>query len=240
MLQGPIELKNHKLRWLLQVSKTGKVWISLNPSMFYSGCVEIPGSISPSFSTFSKFWQSFLNDSVMIQSCPIALSMLPAFPFYSVVVGLRGTTIFSLLLPLVLELVLCQLLRGLVLSLFLIIFSFWCCFPESPLLNFRFKVPSGSCPHLLALYLFSFCLSLFLSFFPSGRNHFLPSWRFSSHFLFLVLPFGFSEILPPFVHKWLLRAFWFLIVSLSAWGGHICPSFLAPFWYFLWAASILP
>ena len=123
--------------------------------------------------------------------------MLAAFPFYSVMVGLRGTTNFSLLLPLVSELVLCQLLKGLVLSLFLIILSFWCYLPESPLLTFHFKVPSGSWPQLLTPYLFSFWLSLFLSFFPSGQNPFLLGWRFSSYFLFIVLPFGFSKIPPP-------------------------------------------
>ena len=123
--------------------------------------------------------------------------MLAAFPFYSVMVGLRGTTNFSLLLPLVSELVLCQLLKGLVLSLFLIILSFWCYLPESPLLTFYFKVPSGSWPQLLTPYLFSSWLSLFLSFFPSGQNPFLLGWRFSSYFLFIVLPFGFSEIPPP-------------------------------------------
>ena len=97
---------------------------------------------------------------------------------------------------------LCQLLRRLVLSLFLIIFSFWCCLPESPLLTFHSEVPLGSWPQLLALYLFSFWLSLFLSFFPSGWNPFLLGWRFSSHFLFIVLHSGLLEVPPPFVHEW--------------------------------------
>ena len=50
------------------------------------------------FTTLFKFWQSFLNDSVMVHYCLIALSMLVAFPFYSATVGFRGTTKFSLLL----------------------------------------------------------------------------------------------------------------------------------------------
>ena len=40
----------------IQASKTCKVWIFLNPNMFYSGCVKIPGSISLSFTTFPKFF----------------------------------------------------------------------------------------------------------------------------------------------------------------------------------------
>ena len=148
--------------------------------MFYNGCVGIPKNIFLSFTIFSEFWESFLNDSVMIHYYSMP-SMLAVFPFYSVILGFWSTTDSFLLLPWVLELVRCQSLRGLVLSFFLIIFSFWCCLPESPLLTFHSEVSLGSWPQLLAFYLFwlSFWLSFFLSFFPSEQNPFLLDWRFS-------------------------------------------------------------
>ena len=52
-----------------------------------------------SFTAFSNFWQSFLNDSDMIQYCQIAPSILAAFPFYSVLVRFQGTTNFFFSLP---------------------------------------------------------------------------------------------------------------------------------------------
>ena len=39
----------------------------------------------------------------------------------------------------------------------------------------------------------------------------------------------FPEVPPPFVHEWLLQAFWFPTALLGAWEGHICPSFLVFF-----------
>ena len=93
---------------------------------------------------------------------------------------------------------LCQSLRGLVFSLFLIIFSFWCCLPESPLLTFHSEAPLGSWPQLLAFYLFSFWLSLFLSFFSSNRNPFLLGWKFSQALPLIVIHSGFPKV-PAFL-----------------------------------------
>ena len=50
------------------------------------------GSISLSFATFSMFWQSFLNDSVMIYYWWLSLFNIGCFSFYSVTLGSRSTT----------------------------------------------------------------------------------------------------------------------------------------------------
>ena len=105
--------------------------------MFYSGCFGIPGDISLSFTTLfaflTEFSQWFCYDSLLLT----ASSMLAAFPFYSVILGFRGTIDSPPLLPWVLELMLCQPLLWLVLSLFLIVFFFWCYFPKSLLFTFH-------------------------------------------------------------------------------------------------------
>ena len=86
----------------------------------------------------------------------------------------------------------CLLLRRLILSLFLIISSFWCYFFESSWLTFHSRVCLGSSSWFLRFFSKLFTLldsafgrSLSLSFFPNGRNPFLLGWRFS--------------LLPPFI-----------------------------------------
>ena len=134
----------------------------------------------------------------MIFYCWMPFSILVAFPFYSVILRFWGTADSPLFLLWVPEPVLCQSLKGLVFSLFLIISSFWCCLPESPLLTFHSELSLGSWPQLLGFLPFrlSFWLS-FLLFFPSERNPFLLGWRFSQPLLFIVLHLGFPEIPPP-------------------------------------------
>ena len=72
-----------------QASKTCKVWIPLNLSMFPSGCLRIPRGISSSFLPFLEFWQSFLNDSTLVHCCWM-LFTVGYFPFYSVILGFLG------------------------------------------------------------------------------------------------------------------------------------------------------
>ena len=84
MLQGPNKLKNYKLRWLfkpLRLAKFESLWIQVCSIVAISG---IPSDI-PLLS--SSFWQSFLNDFVVIFYYWIPPSMLAAFPFYSAILG---------------------------------------------------------------------------------------------------------------------------------------------------------
>ena len=161
--------------------------------------------------------------------------MLATSPFYSVNLRFLGTTDSLPLLPWVLEPTLCQPLWWLVLSLFLIVFFFWCYFPKSFLLTFHFGVslegwPSISLPSRLLILTF-FRLSFFLAilllwFFPGEPNSFLPGWRFSRLLLFIVLLSGLPEIPAPCSWIVTLQVFWFLSSSLDGWEGRICPSFL--------------
>jgi len=106
-------------------------------------------------------------------------------PFYSVILGFRDTTDSPPLLSWIPKPTLCQPVWWLVISLFLIVFFFWCCFPKSFLLTFHSGVsleswPRISLPSRLLNLTFSdsvFWLSFFLSFFPSEPNLFLPGWR---------------------------------------------------------------
>ena len=118
---------------------------------------------------------------------------------------------------------LCQPLWWLVLSLFLIVFFFWCYFPK--ILDFPFQGVlreltsnlssfKASKPYLFRL---SFWLSFFLSFFPSELNSFLPSWKFSQLLPFMVLLSGFLEVpsscswivtlqaIGSFLHHWVIE-----------------------------------
>ena len=161
MLQGPNKLKNYRLRWLskpLRLAKFESLWIQVCSIVAVFG---IPDDISL---LSLSFWQSFLNDSVVIYYCWMPFSMLAVFPFYSVILGFRGSTNSSLLLPWVPKPVLWQSLKGLVLSLFLIIFSFWCCLFESPLLTFHSEVSLGSWPQLLGFLPFQTQLFGYLSY----------------------------------------------------------------------------
>ena len=51
-----------------QASKTCKVWILLNPSLFSSGCLRIPDGVFPHFSLF-EFSQGFLKDLFPLIHC---------------------------------------------------------------------------------------------------------------------------------------------------------------------------
>ena len=152
MLQGPNKLKNCRLRWLskpLRFAKFESLWTQVCSVVAVFG---IPSDISLlSLSCLTEFSQWFCCDLLLLNSP----SMLAVFPFYSVILGFWGTIDSSLLLPWVLEPMLCQSLRGLVLSLFLIIFSFLCCLPESPLPTFHSEVSQGSWPQLFGLFTFS-------------------------------------------------------------------------------------
>ena len=128
---------------------------------------------------------------------------------------------------------LCQPLWWLVISLFLIVFFFWCCFPKSLLLTFHSRVSLKSWPpisfpsRLLNLTFLdsAFWLSLFLSFFPGEPNPFLLGWRFSQLLSFIVL----SRLLEvPAPCSWIItfQAFWSLSASLGDWKGRIYSSFL--------------
>ena len=93
MLQSPNKLKNYRLRWL---SKTCKIWIPLNPNMFYNGCFWDTGRYFPTFFEFlTEFSQWFCCDFLL----PNPLSMLAVFPFYSVILGFRVPLIPHLWLP---------------------------------------------------------------------------------------------------------------------------------------------
>ena len=157
---------------------------------------------------------------------------LPSPFIVSFILGFRSTTSSSLLLPWVPKPVLCQSLRGLVLSLFLIIFSFWCCLSESPLLTFHHEVSLGSWPQLLGFLPFQtqLLVVLLLVIFPrwaesipAGLMVFPATSPYSSSFW---IPWDATFL----AYEWLLQALWFLAASLGTWEGHICPSFLVFFW----------
>ena len=170
----------------LYASKTSKVWIPSNLSMFYSGYfrywVIFFFLLLLSFALFDRFFSTILF-----------WFTIGCFPFYSVILGFRGTTDSLPLLPWVPEPMLCQQLWWLVPSLFLIIFFFWCFFPKSLLSTFHFRVSLESWPlislPLRVLHLtfsdsafFPFCHFSLVSRFPlcqveSFPNHF-PSWFF--------------------------------------------------------------
>ena len=132
------------------VSKTCKVWIPLKSSMFYSGCL---GYREMSLPLFLLFYILTKFSSMIPLLCPPNY-WLPS-PFYSVIPRVWGPVDSLPLLPWVPEPIMCLSPRRLILSLFLIISSFWCCFFESPWLTFHSRVCLGSS-------------SWFLLFFPSS------------------------------------------------------------------------
>ena len=140
--------------------------------MFYSGCFWDTGWYFPTFFEFLIVFSQWFCCNLLLLNAP---SMLATSPFYSVILELRGTTDFPPWLPWVLEPLLCQPLWQLLLSLFLIVFFFWCCFPKSLLLTFysgvsleaglKFNLSSfkASKPYLFRL---SFWLSFLFVIFP--------------------------------------------------------------------------
>ena len=161
--------------------------------MFYSDCFRIPSDVSLSFTTFFEFFDRVFSAILFWLTISEYPSTVGCFPFYSVILGFRGTTDSLPLLPWVPEPMLCQQLWWLVPSLFLIIFFFWCFFPKSLLPTFHFGVSLESWP-LISLPLrvlhLTFSDSAFFPFFhfslvsrfplcqvESFPNHF-PSWFF--------------------------------------------------------------
>ena len=162
------------------------------------------------------------------------------FPFYSVILGFRGTIDSPPLLPWVPEPMLCQQFWWLVPSLFLIIFSFCCFFPKSLLLTFHSRVSLESWPlislpsrrlHLTFLDSTFFPFVIFLEWANSisARLKVFPSY-FPSWFFFLgssrYQPFVHELLVPKlsnsFLHHWVadkdvsvLRSlcFWALLLS---------------------------
>ena len=140
----------------------------------------------------------------MLSSC--LYCWLPS-PFYSVIPRVRGPIDSPPLLPWVPKLVMCLSPKRLILSLFLIVSSFWCYFFKSPWLTFhsRAYLGSGSCffsffSKLLILPNSAFGRSL-LSFFQNGRNPFLLGRRFSLLPPFIALHFGFPRV--PSLLPWM-------------------------------------
>ena len=70
----------------LQASKTCKVWISLNPSVFSNGCLRTLDGISPIFLFFLNSDKVFSRIFALIHCCwmPFTVSY---FPFYSAILG---------------------------------------------------------------------------------------------------------------------------------------------------------
>ena len=130
-----------------------------------------------------------------IAECPFNVG---CFSFYSIILGLRGTADSFLLLPWVPEPMLCQSLWGLVLSLFLIIFSFWCCLPKSPLLTFHSEVSLGSWPQLFGFFTFSnsvFGCPSSCHFSQVSGIH--SCWADYQPLPLIVLHSGFPKVPPP-------------------------------------------
>ena len=89
-----VHISSKSQTWMaIQASKTCKVWISLNPNIFYSGCVGILGSISLSFTTFPKFydrvfpmillWFTIAKLPLQCWLLPAGLKVFPATSFYN-------------------------------------------------------------------------------------------------------------------------------------------------------------
>ena len=169
MLQGPNRLKNYRLRWLLKPLRLAKfefLWIQVCSIVVVW---DTKKCLSLSFSTFLSSDRVFFYDSAIILSTPCY--WLPS-PFYSVIPRVWGPIDSPPLLPWVPEPVMCLSPRRLILSLLLIISSFWCCFFESPWLTFHSRVCSGSS-------------SWFLVFFQASHPFKLSFWLFS---LFVIFP----------------------------------------------------
>ena len=85
-----------------QTSKTCKVWISLNPSVFSSGCLRISNGFSLLFSLVLNSDRVFSRIFVLIH-CYWMSFTVGYFPFYSAILGFPGYHWFLHLLPCVPE-----------------------------------------------------------------------------------------------------------------------------------------
>ena len=151
MLQCPNKLKNYRLKWLfkpLRLAKFESLWIQVCSIV---AVWDTRKCLSLIF-YFSGFRPSFL---LWFRYDPSCLSMLAAFPFYSVIPRAWGPIDSPLLLPWILEPVMCLSPRRLILPLFLIISSFWCCFFKSSWLTFHSKVCLGDSSWFLIFPSFS-------------------------------------------------------------------------------------
>ena len=181
----------------LQTSKTCKIWIPLNQSVFSSGCLMIPDDIFLLF-FFLSFWILTKFSQGFLLCCWMPFTV-GCFPFYSVILGFLRYRWFPLfaLLGIRTNVVLATLVAGpfLIFHYFLLLR-----FPlQKSLLTFLFL----GCPRGLAFGLSSFKASRFhifrptfwllfpLSFFPSEL---IPSYqvkRFPTTF-----PYGSSSWVP--------------------------------------------
>ena len=158
--------------------------------------------------------------------------------FYSVFLGLRGTSDFSLL-PLRARAV--TVAQGLVFSFFshnffLLVRPSW-----KSLANFPFQDPF----RLLILAIWSsslfqlFGCPPFLSFFPNNWNLLLLGWKFSSNRFYLLFFFIFGSLwYSSFVHECLLYIFWFLTTWLGARDLVVLLSRCDLIWVVLYAPGI--
>ena len=131
------KFKNYRLRWLfkpLRLAKFESLWIQVCSIV---AVWDTEKCLSLSFSTFLSSDRVFFYDSIMI---PLAFQCWLPSLFYSVIPRALGLIDSPPLLPWVSKPVMCLSPRRLILSLFLIISSFWCCFFESPWLTFHSKV----------------------------------------------------------------------------------------------------
>ena len=165
----------------LQTSKTCKIWIPLNQSVFSSGCLMIPDDISLLFFFFLSFWILTKFSQGFLLCCWMPFT-IGCFPFYSVILGFLRYHWFPpfALLCIRTNVVLATLVAGpfLIFHYFLLLR-----FPlQKSLLTFLFL----GCPRGLTFGLSSFKASRFhifrptfwifspLSFFPSEP---IPSYQ---------------------------------------------------------------
>ena len=208
----------------LQASKTCKVWITLNPSVFFSGCLRIPDGISHFFSLFLNSNRVFSMIFTLIHCCwmPFTTS---CFLFYSVILRFSGYHWFPLFVLLGTETNVVS--TTLVVGPFLILHYFLLL--RFPLQMTPADLPVMGCPRRLAFglssskasrfYLFrpTFWLLFPLSFFPSEL---IPSCQVERSPT--TFPYGSSSWVPrgtrPFTYGLLvLKPSDTLSASLGGW-----------------------
>ena len=147
----------------IQVSKTCKIWIPLNPFMFYSSSL---GYREMSLSPFLLFW-------VLVEFSSALSVMIP--PLF--IVSFQEPRVLLIPLSWVPKPIMYLLPRRLIFSLFLIISSFWWCFFESLWLTFHSKVCLGDSSWFLIFPSFSpfqtqlLIVLSFCHFSQMGRSH---------------------------------------------------------------------
>ena len=210
----------------LQASKTCKVWIHLNPSVFSSGCLRIPSGIS----------LSFLNDSTLIHCCWMPFTV-GCFPFYNVILGFPRYHWFPPFAPLGTRTNV--MLATLVAGPFLIphYFLLFGVLPQKPLVAFPFWGvlkeltfgPSSFKASKSHLFKLNFWLFFPLSFFPSELipscqiESFLATFLHGSSFWVprgtspLFMNCWFSSLLILFLHHQVADRDLFVLVPCVSW-----------------------